>query len=76
MSVRVAVVVAAAVPRPHRACRRPQPPTPPPKQFRYEDMWQSHAEYDKFVAEAWRPNHTGQGLASIQNTLKLLQTDL
>lgn len=47
-----------------------------PKPFRYEDVWQSHVEYDKFVAEAWRRNCTGQGLASIQATLTQLQSKL
>lgn len=47
-----------------------------PKPFHYEDVWQSHVEYDKFIAEAWRRNHAGPGLAGIQETLQKLQTEL
>lgn len=46
------------------------------KQFRYKDVWQSHVDYDKFVAEAWHRNHRGQGLAGITETLQQLQTEL
>lgn len=43
-----------------------------PKQFCYENVWQSHPDYDDFVSESWKRFHQGRGLASIASTLKQL----
>ncbi|XP_073362819.1 uncharacterized protein [Aegilops tauschii subsp. strangulata] len=47
-----------------------------PRQFRYENVWQSHVDYDRIVADLWRKNHSGQGLASISATLQCMQVEL
>ena len=46
------------------------------KPFRYENIWQSHADYDNLVADVWRHHCRGAGLASIADTLSTLQGEL
>ena len=46
------------------------------KQFRYENVWQSHADYDDLVNESWQRLNQGQGLAGIACTLSKMQGEL
>lgn len=46
------------------------------RQFRYENIWQSHVDYDNLVADVWRRHCRGAGLASIADTLSTLQGEL
>jgi endonuclease/exonuclease/phosphatase family metal-dependent hydrolase len=32
-----------------------------PKQFRYENVWQSHVDYDKIVTDSWLKNQASKG---------------
>ena len=43
------------------------------KQFRYEDVWQTHAEYDQFVLQEWQKGAGQQGLAGVVSALGAIQ---
>jgi hypothetical protein len=44
--------------------------------FRYENVWQTHPDYDAFVFEKWQQNRNGFGLPGIVDTLSKLQSEL
>ena len=46
------------------------------KPFRYENIWQSHNDYDKLVTETWRAQTSQPGLGGIMNSLTALQRSL
>lgn len=46
------------------------------KQFRYENVWQTHADYDLLVADTWRGIQRVPGLRGISNALGTLQATL
>lgn len=46
------------------------------KQFRYEDMWQCHADYDQLVLESWKKGSGQQGLGGILKALNHMQSSL
>ena len=46
------------------------------KQFRYENVWQSHADYDELISESWQRLHQGAGLAGIASPLGKMQGEL
>jgi hypothetical protein len=46
------------------------------KQFRYEDVWQSHADYDQLVLDKWQKGAGQQGLIGVVQALKKVQTNL
>lgn len=43
------------------------------KQFRYEDVWQTHAEYDELVLQEWQKGAGQQGLAGVVSALGAMQ---
>jgi hypothetical protein len=47
-----------------------------PKQFRYENVWQTHIDYEKLIAESWRKNQNAHGLQGVVESLISLQNDL
>jgi hypothetical protein len=47
-----------------------------PKQFRYENVWQTHIDYDKLVLDSWQKNQHAHGLQGIVDSLNSLQTEL
>ena len=46
------------------------------KQFRYENVWQTHTDYDRLVEETWRGIPRTPGLQGIASALGTLQTTL
>ena len=46
------------------------------KQFRYENVWQTHVDYDHLVQETWRGIQRGPGLQGISVALGALQQTL
>lgn len=46
------------------------------KQFRYENMWQSHSDYEQLVTESWRSQHRQPCLHGILDSLGALQRQL
>ncbi|KAE8804979.1 hypothetical protein D1007_19000 [Hordeum vulgare] len=44
--------------------------------FRYEDVWQTHADYDQLILDKWRCGQGGQRLQNVTNALSALQQDL
>jgi hypothetical protein len=44
--------------------------------FRYENVWQSHADYDTTVQRLWQENNVEGGLEGISNTLRNMQKGL
>ena len=46
------------------------------KQFRYEDVWQTHADYDSIVMTNWQKGAGQQGLAGILGALNEMQSSL
>lgn len=40
-----------------------------PKPFRYEDVWQTHVDYDKLVIDNWHRGAAGQGLKGVSQAL-------
>lgn len=47
-----------------------------PKLFRYEDVWQTHVDYDRLVFESWRKGAGSQGLDGITRALSAMQSSL
>ena len=47
-----------------------------PKSFRYENVWQTHTDYDRVVSEAWQNGPNGPGLAGLVDSLNNIQSDL
>lgn len=45
----------------------------PPKQFRYENVWQTHVDYDRMVIKTWRSRRRSPGLQGLADSLKHLQ---
>lgn len=48
----------------------------PQKQFRYENVWQSHVDYDRIIAETWRSHQRVPGLQGISDSLDHLRRTL
>ena len=46
------------------------------KPFRYENIWQSHSDYEQLVTETWRAQVKQPGLLGIMNSLEALQQKL
>lgn len=46
------------------------------KQFRYENVWASHADYDQLVTRTWQQASRGPGLQGIADSLELLKRTL
>ena len=46
------------------------------RQFRYEDVWQTHADYDQIVLEKWQKGSGQNGLHQVVDALHLLQGNL
>ncbi|KAE8792398.1 Alanyl-tRNA synthetase [Hordeum vulgare] len=44
--------------------------------FRYEDVWQTHSDYDQLVLDKWRCGQGGQRLQNVSHSLSALQQDL
>ncbi|KAE8804217.1 hypothetical protein D1007_19788 [Hordeum vulgare] len=44
--------------------------------FRYEDVWQTHADYDQLILDKWRCGEGGQRLLNVAHALSTLQHDL
>jgi hypothetical protein len=44
--------------------------------FRYENVWQTHGDYDRVVRQLWEGASKGDGLGGFANTLKCMQTGL
>ncbi|XP_071685355.1 uncharacterized protein [Lolium perenne] len=49
---------------------------PRPKQLRYENVCQSHVDYDKIITESWLQNQASNGLQGVVDSLQSLQRDL
>ena len=47
-----------------------------PRQFRYEDVWQTHADYDKLVISKWNKGAGREGLSGVVDALQALQSNL
>ena len=43
------------------------------KPFRYEEVWQTHADYDQMVLENWQRGSGKQGLAGVLGALQNMQ---
>lgn len=43
------------------------------KQFRYENVWASHVDYDQIVAKAWQEANRGPGLQGVADSLDHLK---
>ncbi|KAE8779887.1 hypothetical protein D1007_47118 [Hordeum vulgare] len=52
-----------------RSCRAP-------RQFRYENVWQSHPDYDDMIGRIWRTGSGQQGLGGLIEALTTVQTHL
>jgi hypothetical protein len=46
------------------------------RQFRYENVWQTHADYDQLVLDSWQKGSGADGLNGIVQALQLLGTGL
>ncbi|KAE8768499.1 hypothetical protein D1007_60027 [Hordeum vulgare] len=46
------------------------------KQFRYEDVWQTHADYDSFVMTNWQKGAGQQGLTGVLGALNDMPSSL
>jgi hypothetical protein len=46
------------------------------KQFRYENVWQTHADYDKLVLDNWQKGAGAAGLGGVVQALNLMQESL
>jgi hypothetical protein len=46
------------------------------RQFRYEDVWQTHVDYDKLILDKWQRGAGQQGLSGVVDALSNLQTNL
>ena len=46
------------------------------KPFRYEDIWQTHVDYDKLVLDSWQKGAGQAGLQGIAQALSSLQGTL
>lgn len=46
------------------------------KQFRYENVWQAHSDYETLVTEAWPKQARAPGLQGIVESLGMLQKEL
>lgn len=46
------------------------------KQFRYENVWQTHSDYEKIVTDTWRKQARAPGLQGIVESLGALQKEL
>lgn len=44
--------------------------------FHYENMWQTHADYDKVVEDLWSKENSGGGLVGVASMLKTTQAGL
>jgi hypothetical protein len=44
--------------------------------FRYENVWQTHGDYDRVVSQLWEGENKGNGLGGFANTLKCMKTAL
>jgi hypothetical protein len=44
--------------------------------FPYENVWQTHGDYDQIVRQLWEGAEKGVGLGGFANTLKSMQTGL
>ncbi|KAE8774310.1 hypothetical protein D1007_53336 [Hordeum vulgare] len=52
-----------------RSCRAP-------RQFQYENVWQSHPDYDDMIGRIWRTGSGQQGLGGLIDALTTVQTHL
>jgi hypothetical protein len=46
------------------------------RSFKYENVWQTHADYDRIVNDLWGKTEKGTGLSGFANSLSSLQTGL
>lgn len=46
------------------------------KQFRYENVWESHQDYEPLIAQTWREQTRNPGLQGIMDSLGALQHQL
>lgn len=46
------------------------------KHFRYENVWQSHQDYDQLIADTWKKQVRSPGLQGIADSLVALQRQL
>jgi hypothetical protein len=46
------------------------------KQFWYENVWQTHLDYDRLVMESWQRNQNTQGLQGVVDAFHSLQGEL
>jgi hypothetical protein len=46
------------------------------KPFRYENVWQTHANYDQLVLANWQKGWDANGLAGVAQALNALQSSL
>ncbi|XP_071683595.1 uncharacterized protein [Lolium perenne] len=46
------------------------------RQFRYEDVWKTHVDYDKLILDKWQRGAGQQGLSGVVDALSNLQTNL
>ena len=46
------------------------------RQFRYENVWSSHVDYDRIVTNAWQEANRGLGLQGIADSLLHLKETL
>jgi hypothetical protein len=53
-----------------------QPQSGGAKQFRYVNVWQTHVDYDRLVAESWLKNQNPQGLQGVVDCLNSLHKEL
>lgn len=45
-------------------------------QFRYENVWQSHRDYDRMVADWWQRQQRNPDLLGVYNSLNVLRQEL
>jgi hypothetical protein len=46
------------------------------RNFKYENVWQTHADYDKVVNDLWMKAEKGTGLSGFANSLSSVQSGL
>lgn len=46
------------------------------RQFRYEDVWQTHNEYDQLILDEWQGGARQNGLAGVVHPLNNMQSKL
>jgi hypothetical protein len=46
------------------------------RQFRYENVWQTHADYDQLVLDAWQKGAGQEGLQGVMHALDNMQASL